>query len=226
MYKVMTTASLDQRFAKSTRKRRFWRSGFSLIEVVVATGLCTYALVIIACLLPMGLGTVQIANSQIVQSEIFNKIWLEVNTTPFYDLPTYFRVQNGTFPDASVNVKGLTYFDKDGQELSPTTYSATTPANTVYIVFCAVIYANEATPGLPASLPSSFSSRLSALYPPVNGIGTSTNPDSSTVPAGSQLSLVMIQIGSHVNPTTVTLPDTRVATRNYVITNRSTVNGS
>ncbi len=63
-------------------QRRFGRSGFSLIEVVVATGLCTYALVVIACLLPMGLGTVQLANSQIVETEIFNRIWLEVNTIP------------------------------------------------------------------------------------------------------------------------------------------------
>jgi uncharacterized protein (TIGR02598 family) len=212
----MTTASLGRRSAKSQGKRRFWRAGFSLIEVVVATGLCTYALVVIACLLPMGLGTVQVANSQIVQSEIFNKIWLEVNTTPFADLANYFRVKNGTFPDLTTNGQGLTYFDKDGGELSPTTYSATPPANDVYIVYCSLVY--PGSPNAPSSAPSS--SRLTAL----NVDGWTLPSTSGTTTAG--MSLFLIEIGSHINPSTVTLPDTRVATRTYVIAKRDTYNGS
>ncbi len=212
-------------------QRRFRRSGFSLIEVVVATGLCTYALVVIACLLPMGLGTVQIANSQIVETEIFNRIWLEVNTIRFYSLPTYQRLNGGTYPDATSNTTGLTYFDKDGGEINSTTAQATAPAGSVYFVYCALV--NSKAP-IPTAVSSSLtSSRLSALTPQVDGVGVnglgasvSAQVISSTVPAGTGLNLFQIQIGFHTDPSKLTGPDPRVTSRTFVIAKRDTSNGS
>jgi len=219
-------------------QRRFKRSGFSLIEVVVATGLCTYALCVIACLMPMGLGTVQIANSQIVETEIFNRIWLEVNTIRFYSLPTYYRVKGGVYPDSpsDFNTTGLTYFDKDGGELSPTASpSPAPPAGSVYYVYCALIYPSAPNP--PNNLSSTLSSaRLGALGPQVDGMGTSSNPiptggsTTSTDPGGgSGLNLFQIQIGFHFDPSTLHNPgqtDPRVTSRTFVIAKRDSSNGA
>jgi hypothetical protein len=204
---------------RRTAQRRSWRSGFSLIEVVVATGLCTYALVVIACLMPIGLATVQSANMQIVETEIFNRIGLEVNTIPFYDLPFYPRFKGG-YPSGSVmpatysagGQTGLCYFDKDGGELS-------TATGAVYLVYCSLIY-----PG--ANSPSNMSStlsatRLGALGPPVDGKGTI-----ATSAGGSGLALVQIQIGFHADPSTLATTDPRFTSRTFVIAKRDTSNGS
>jgi hypothetical protein len=166
----------------------------------------------------MGLGTVQTANSQIVQTEIFNRIWLEVNTTPFYKLTSYQRVKNGTYPDGSVNANGLSYFDKDGGELGQNTNATVTAAAplAVYYVYCALVNSNV-TP-LPATVSQNLITRLGSLGPPVDGANSS----------GTGLNLIKIAIGFHVDPTTATLTatDPRVTTRTYVIAKRDTTNGS
>jgi len=221
---------------RRSAQRRFWQSGFSLIEVVVATGLCTYALVIIACLLPMGLGTVQVANTTIVETELFNRIWLEVNTVPFYDLPSFQRFTNGTYPDGSKNLNGLSYFDKDGGELGQNTNATVTAAkaSAIYYVYCTLN--NPSSTNLPQNLASNFLTRLPNLGPQVDGMGTSSNQipsggstSSSDPGAGTGITLVQIQIGFHFDPSTMTTAgqtDPRVATRSFVIAKRDTSNGN
>jgi hypothetical protein len=181
--------------------------------------------------MPIGLGTVQSANTQIVETEIFNRIWLEVNTIRFYSLPTYQRMKAGVYPDGvSTNPNGLTYFDKDGGEINPNTPQATAPAGSVYYVYCALINPSaSATANLPSDLPSNTLSRLPSLGPPVDGLGTSTNPTTSTSPGGSGLNLVQVQIGFHFDPSTLKNPgqtDPRVTSRTFVIAKRDTSNGS
>ena len=211
----MTRSSRSLRCLGPRILGRNWRAGFSLVEVVIATGLCTYALVIIACLLPMGLGTIQNATSQIVQTEIFNRIWLEVNTLEFYQLPNYQRLKGGAFPDASLNSSGLTYFDKDGTELGGTTALNTTAAagSAVYKVYCTL----AVTSGGPYS---------TTLYPPIDGLGMTTNTIVAGSSGGAGLNLLKVQIGFHVDPSTATAGDSRVATRSFVIAKRDTVNGN
>jgi uncharacterized protein (TIGR02598 family) len=210
---------------------RFWQSGFSLIEVVVATGLCTYALVVIACLLPMGLGTVQIADSQIVETEIFNRIWLEVQTIPYYDLPTFQRFNGGKFPDSSAST-GLSYFDKDGGEIGGLTAPTTPPASAVYKVYCTLIYPGQTSGNLPPNINATLISRLSSLGPAIDAGGLQNTSGSAPIlntngSIGAGLVLVRIDIGFHIDPSTLTGPtDTRVNSRTYVVSKRDTQDGT
>lgn len=110
--------------ATKTRRRlpRFRKAdSFSLVEVVVATGICTYALLVIASLLPVGMTAIQTANQQVVQTEIFNQMWSEMDTTPYGSLTNY--------PGFTNNLTATTYFDRYGQ-------STTNLSSAVYTVVC------------------------------------------------------------------------------------------
>ncbi len=205
----MTTAVASTRFA-SLKPGSRRKSGFSLVEVVVATGLCTYALLVIACLLPMGTGTFQIANQNVVQSEIFNKIQLELNSTPYYQLPAYYRFSGGSttrINGTTAGGTGLSYFNQEGEELP-------TATNAIYTVLC--------TLNTTSSQPTS---------PPVDGYGMSGSPGHAMAVGGAagangaQLAIVSVQIGFHFTPT-VGSTDPRIATRSFVIAKRDTSNGS
>lgn len=81
------------------------RSGFSLIEVLLAIGLVTFVLLVIFSLMPTGIATLQSASRQIVETEIYNAYGAELAATPFSQLTNYV---NGTnFP---------AYFDNEGNK--------------------------------------------------------------------------------------------------------------
>jgi uncharacterized protein (TIGR02598 family) len=82
------------------------RSAFSLIEVLLAIGLMTFALLVIFSLLPAGMSSLQDANRQIVQTEIYNTLGAELSSTPFDRLANY---QSTRFP---------AYFDNEGNEVA------------------------------------------------------------------------------------------------------------
>lgn len=89
--------------------------GFSLVEVVLAIGLTTFALLVMFSLMPVGLNTLQDANRQIVEAEIFNIVGAEITTTKFNesthttDLQAY--VASSRFP---------IYYDMEGLEVPST----------------------------------------------------------------------------------------------------------
>jgi hypothetical protein len=175
----------------------------------------------------MGLGTVQIADSQIVESEIFNRIWLEVNTVPYYDLPSFQRFQGGSYSDGTTNSNGVSYFDKDGGEIGGSTATTTPPVGAVYKVYCTLIYPNS--PNQPSNINtvSSINSRLTTLGPPVDGLGTSAQVTNSGGSMGAGMAIVRIDIGFHLDPSTLTAAtDTRVASRSYAIAKRDTASGN
>jgi len=201
-----TTGSLR----RPKQSKRDWRAGFSLIEVVFATGLCTFALGTIACMLPVGLIAFQNANQQTVNTEVFGKIWLELNTTPFYSLPTYPRFSTGTANSTAAGGLGgadPSYFDMAGEEI---TGNAGASTSAVYTVRCSLV--NSTT--------------LATLntVPPVDGLGTSAN--AVVTAGGAGLTFVKIQIGFHVDPKIAAIGDRRVSTRTYLLAKRDTVNGN
>ncbi len=65
------------------------RAGFSLVEVLLATALVTFAMLVIFSLIPAGLSSLQDTNRQIVETEIFNTVGAEMSSTPFASLDTY-----------------------------------------------------------------------------------------------------------------------------------------
>lgn len=86
------------------------RTGFSLVEVLLAIGLVTFVLLVVFSLMPTGLATLQSASRQIVETEIYNTYGAELAATPFSQLTNYV---NGTnFP---------AYFDHEGNKTDPGT---------------------------------------------------------------------------------------------------------
>jgi uncharacterized protein (TIGR02598 family) len=88
------------------------KRGFSLVEVVIAIGLSTFALLVMFSLLPVGLNTLQDANRQIMETEIFNTIGAELNATKYDSLDDYVG------PELSPNYR---YYDIEGQEMDSDT---------------------------------------------------------------------------------------------------------
>jgi uncharacterized protein (TIGR02598 family) len=179
-------------------------AGFSLVEVVIATGLCTYALLVIASLLPLGLGMFQSAQQQIVDTEIFNQQWSKYNTTPFYNLQ---NANNGASAVFATPTQAIyTYYDADGQDITPSGASPAAPAGTVYIVRASLV--NSVTK------PS-----LGATVPAVDGGQSST---------GAALNFIRVDIGFHFDPVNLAAgtSDPRVTTRTFLIAKRDTWNGS
>jgi uncharacterized protein (TIGR02598 family) len=175
------------------------RAGFSLIEVVVAVGLCTFALSILAGLLPLGLGVVQNATEQIVETEIFDNIWSQANNELYSDLGTsndpLFYSSSGTGAGPAL------YFDLDGNEIDTTGTAGAAPAGAVYIVRCSLVN-------------SQLTATLNTTSPPLDFSNGS----------GACLTLAKIQIGYHIDPSTDTVsPDSRVAARSFLLVKRDGV---
>lgn len=94
------------------------RSAFSLVEVVLAIGLVTFAMLVIFSLMPVGLFSLQESNRQIVETEIFNTVGAELSSTPFDQVTNYMTQR---FP---------MYFNNEGTEQSVSN-------NAVFIARCA-----------------------------------------------------------------------------------------
>lgn len=93
-------------------------SAFSLIEVVLAIGLVTFSALVIFSLLPVGLASLQEANRQIVETEVFSTVGAELASTPFDKLTNY---QATRFP---------IYLNNEGIEV-------TNSADAIFTVRCA-----------------------------------------------------------------------------------------
>ncbi len=107
-------------YGRSSRFRiAMTRRGFSLVEVVLATGLVMFALLVIFSLMPAGLASLQEANRQIVETEVFASLGAELSSTPFTTLDTYVTKR---FP---------LYYDREGAELKSS-------SNAVFTVRCAL----------------------------------------------------------------------------------------
>jgi len=100
--------------------------GFSLVEVVLAIGLTTFALLVMFSLMPVGLNTLQDANRQIVEAEVFNILGSELTTTKFTELDAY-AASATSFPR---------YFDNEGLLL---TTPADIAAKKVFTAQCRIL---------------------------------------------------------------------------------------
>ncbi len=93
-------------------------AGFSLVEILIAIGLVTFALLVIFSLMPAGMATLHDANRQIIETEIYNAFGSDLASTPFRQLTNY--VTGTNFPS---------YFDNEGNKVP-------SASNAVYIVRC------------------------------------------------------------------------------------------
>jgi uncharacterized protein (TIGR02598 family) len=131
-------------YPKPARKRpaisacglSFKLAGFSLVEVVVALGIVSFAVIAILGLIPSGLNTLKDSTGETVRAQIVRSIAASALTANFSSL------------NASVS------FDNDGQPLLPTDI-ATYPRYTVNAT------TNE--PSFPGSTSGNFTGSLTAL---------------------------------------------------------------
>lgn len=156
----------------------------------MATGLSTFVLLVIAGLLPVGMGVFLTATQQTVETEIFNETWAEFNTTPFSSLGT---PTAPTSPLINSSAASPFWFDANGDQLSSS-------AGAVYNVRCSLV--NSASSPAPA-----------ATVPSVDG-GVATKGSSP------YLNFVKIQIGYHIDPLTASATDPRVITRTLLLVKR------
>lgn len=77
-------------------------NAFSLVEVTIALGIVTFAVVSVMGLLPAGLTTMRTATDQTTISQITREISAEILLTPFGDLDSY------------ISAHGTRYFDSEG----------------------------------------------------------------------------------------------------------------
>ena len=185
-------------------EHRFGVGGFSLIEVVIATGLTTYVLLVVASLLAVGTVAIQGATQQIVETEIFNSLWGQFNTTPFYSLQ---NTNNGISPVfANPSTAIYYYYDRDGENITPSGANPTAPAATVYTARCTLVN-SQTVSSLETTLPS---------------------VDGGQSPSGPSLTFVQVQIGFHYDPANLTSgkTDARVTTRTFLLAKRDTWDGS
>ena len=114
----------------------FELAGFSLVEVVIALGIVSFAVIAILGLIPSGLNTLKDSTAETVRAQIVRSIAASALTANFSSLNT------------SVS------FDNDGQPLLPTDI-ATYPRYTVNAT------TNE--PSFPGSTSGNFTGSLTAL---------------------------------------------------------------
>lgn len=98
---------------------RLGRCAFSLVEIILAVGLVTFAVLVLFALLPVGLNSLGDANRQIIETEILNTVGAELSSTAFDQLDNY---QSSRYP---------IYFNNEGSEVK----AADSP---VYIVRCQI----------------------------------------------------------------------------------------
>jgi len=90
------------------------RAAFSLIEVILALGLVTFAVVVIFSMMPTGMAVLQDAQRQIVETEIMNIVAAELSSTPFAELDNYkddrFPILYGSEGDEVTEEEDAVYF--------------------------------------------------------------------------------------------------------------------
>lgn len=131
------------------------RSAFSLVEVVLAVGVISFAFVAILGLIPAGLAQFRQAMDNSVGTQIAQRITLECEQTDFYTLinlknaptnpqKTYFYqlASYSTSDSSKTSPLYVRYFDEQGNEVVPasTTLSATEQASVIYHVNTRIEY--------------------------------------------------------------------------------------
>lgn len=105
--------------------------GFSLVEVVVAIGILTFAIIGLVSMLPLGLNLAQNSTEESQAANLISAIASDLKSTPQTETAsTYFKIgplpwqtigTGGIAPSSTIQVgKDYTYFFADGQTSVPT----------------------------------------------------------------------------------------------------------
>ncbi len=166
----------NQRGTGFSARRRLKSAGFSLVEVSLAIGIMGFAFVAIFGLVPVGLSNFRQAKNVSVASEISERIFSELQDTPFTKLTNNGTVAAGsswslTFPNfttpgatAASGTTAVRYFDDQGDE------TVSSDANAVFLVNVAVhvapAFVVSTTGAAPVTNPALVAVTIQVAYSP------------------------------------------------------------
>lgn len=111
---------------------RLLAAGFSLVEVSLALGIVSFAVVSVFGCLSVGVSTLRDANRDVTNAQIIAEVSSVLTQTPFAQLQTF--------------VAGTTnsplYFDQAGRQLVSTTTGGQAPAGALYRVTLSPVFPN------------------------------------------------------------------------------------
>lgn len=86
------------------------RAAFSLVEVVLALGICVFAVLPVVGLLPMALRSAKEATDTTQQSKIIQRVANELLQTPFAQLPSRLSDRQFDYDGTEVEIGGDVYY--------------------------------------------------------------------------------------------------------------------
>ena len=142
--------------------RRAIASGFSLVEVTLALGISSFAVVSVFGCLSVGVNTLHDTNRDVTNAQIISEVSSMLTQTPFAQLPGFVT---------DTDTKPL-YFDQAGRQLAATTPGGLAPTGTLYRATLSLVYPAAAGstvappyPGAPSTLGSSANSVQISVTP-------------------------------------------------------------
>lgn len=79
------------------RFQRYTRHGFSLVEVTLAMGIISFAILTVMALMPVGLSTMRSAMDQTTETQIIRQLGGEILLTPFSEIGPAYKDQQFFF---------------------------------------------------------------------------------------------------------------------------------
>ena len=110
--------------------RRLIVAGFSLVEVSLALGIVSFAVVSVFGCLSVGVSTLRDANRDVTNAQIIAEVSSVLTQTPFAQLQTFVA---GT-------ANAPLYFDQAGRQLIPTTGGSQPPTGALYRATLSLVY--------------------------------------------------------------------------------------
>ena len=174
--------------------------GFSLVEVTLAMGIASFALLVIFSMMPTGLSTMQEAGRQIAETEIFNRLGAELSSTPLYDAPVPSSDVLSSYVSGNVatgwTARFPAYFDIEGNEVKQSGAS-----NIVFTVQCKVTTPDPGT------------------WAAYNSDNTVNPPPTFT---SYEMRYATLSIGFHQDPNATTPNPNLVRKRVFLLANKGT----
>jgi uncharacterized protein (TIGR02598 family) len=144
------------------------RSAFSLVEVVMAIGITSFAALSIVGLIPVGLNSFHQTKITGVATEISKQMFSEIGNAS-YTLGSL--ISSGTswrLPAPNTTATYIRYFNEQGEELAATAGSTTPPAGAIYQANAGVRYASLLSGTLNSTNPCLVNVTIQVAYNPAN----------------------------------------------------------
>jgi len=166
------------------------QTGFSLVEVVLAVGVISFAFVAIMGLLPAGLTQFRQAMDNSVGAQISQRVILECQQTDFDTLVNPNALATPpAFAQVTINARTVRYFDEQGNEITPvgTIPNAQEAALIIYHVNTRVASSTQLTESPGATDPTTGAAGGLSYGVATIVVQVAFNPSGQTIPLTNYL---------------------------------------